>query len=541
MVPMMMVVAARNRLRLILNVGELPALRGGSEVRGQLVELVRGGRVAVRSGGLVGALQVGRNVLRPFRLFRWVGLLKLLQGTQQLGKGRELVGILRVPERDAAGAAGAPAGRTGTPQCRGEQRLEVSTVGSRKGIDIHDDMPGNFQPTRETIKITRLKSAPGVNSLTGDILLANQPPAGRGPGCGLAGESACPTLHGLIMAVHTVDTIRDRSVLITGAGRGVGKRLAMGFAEAGAHIGLLARSKAELDLAKLEIEQAGGRALRLPADVRNLDEMKNAAALMIGEFGRLDVLIVSAGVQGPIGLLLSTKPEAWADTIQTNLIGAVNACRAALPPMIEKRSGKIILIVGGSRGLGVFIAHAFVDLKVKQALVAHPGENLEELRKEIENQGGKAIAITCDLRDVVQRRQLFQDVRKQLGPIDILVNNAGVEFTSVYHELSEENIYGMLRVNLEAPMILSKLILPEMLERKRGHIVNISSLAGKAGPAFQEPYAATKAGLIAFTASLRATYRGSGVSASVIVPGFVEAGVYARLKAVTGRDRKSGE
>ena len=197
--------------------------------------------------------------------------------------------------------------------------------------------------------------------------------------------------------------------------------------------------------------------------------------------------------------------------------------------------GDTVLLTGASGGLGVFIAHAFVDLKVKQALVAHPGENLEELRKEIENQGGKAIAITCDLRDVVQRRQLLQDVRKQLGPIDILVNNAGVEFTSVYHELSEENIYGMLRVNLEAPMILSKLILPEMLERKRGHIVNISSLAGKAGPAFQEPYAATKAGLIAFTASLRATYRGSGVSASVIVPGFVEAGVYARLKAVTGR------
>ncbi|MGA2194588.1 MAG: SDR family NAD(P)-dependent oxidoreductase [Bryobacteraceae bacterium] len=147
-----------------------------------------------------------------------------------------------------------------------------------------------------------------------------------------------------------MDTIRDRSVLITGAGRGIGKRLAMGFAEAGAHIGLLARSKAELDLAKLEIEQAGARALRLPADVRNLDEMNNAVALMLKEFGRLDVLIVSAGVQGPIGPLLSTKPEAWADTIQTNLIGAVNACRAALPPMIEKRSGKIILIVGGGSG-----------------------------------------------------------------------------------------------------------------------------------------------------------------------------------------------
>jgi short-subunit dehydrogenase len=77
-------------------------------------------------------------------------------------------------------------------------------------------------------------------------------------------------------------------------------------------------------------------------------------------------------------------------------------------------------------------------------------------------------------------------------------------------------------------------VLPEMLSRKRGHIVNISSLAGKSGPAFQEPYAATKAALIGFTSSLRGTYRGSGVSASAVVPGFVEAGIYAQLKERSG-------
>jgi short-subunit dehydrogenase len=196
--------------------------------------------------------------------------------------------------------------------------------------------------------------------------------------------------------------------------------------------------------------------------------------------------------------------------------------------------GDTVLLTGASGGLGVFIAHAFVDLKVKQALVAHPGENLEELRKAIEGRGGEAIAINSDLRDAAQRKQLVQDVRKRFGSIDILVNNAGVEFTSAYNDLSEENICEVLNVNLEAPMILSRLILPEMLERKRGHIVNISSLAGKAGPAFQEPYAATKAGLIAFTFSLRASYRRAGVSASAIVPGFVETGIYTKLKEKSG-------
>jgi NAD(P)-dependent dehydrogenase (short-subunit alcohol dehydrogenase family) len=147
-----------------------------------------------------------------------------------------------------------------------------------------------------------------------------------------------------------VQTIRDKSVLITGAGRGIGKRLALGFAEAGARVGLLARSQAELDLAKLEIEQAGGNALRLRADVRDLEQLQAAVDRIKVVFGGIDVLIASAGVQGPIGPLLSTSPKAWNDTIEVNLIGVVNSCRAALPPMVEKRSGKIILVVGGGSG-----------------------------------------------------------------------------------------------------------------------------------------------------------------------------------------------
>jgi short-subunit dehydrogenase len=201
---------------------------------------------------------------------------------------------------------------------------------------------------------------------------------------------------------------------------------------------------------------------------------------------------------------------------------------------MEIKPRDTVLLTGAPGGLGTFMALAFADCKVRQALVMPPGGNLEELQKAIKRRGGESVIFACDLRDMTQRKQLLTDVRQQLGPIDILINNAGVEFTSAYHNLSEENIYSILRVNLEAPMILSRLVLPEMVERKRGHIVNISSLAGKSGPAFQEPYAATKAGLIAFTSSLRATYRSSGVSASVIVPGFVEAGIYAKLKAKSG-------
>ena len=144
-----------------------------------------------------------------------------------------------------------------------------------------------------------------------------------------------------------MNTLHEKSVLVVGAGRGIGKRLAMGFAQAGARVGLLARSQAELDLAKLEIEQTGGNALRIRADVRDLEQMCAAVDRVRAVFGGLDVLVVAAGVQGPIGPLLTTKPKAWAETVEINLIGTAHACRAALPGMIEKRSGKIILIAGG--------------------------------------------------------------------------------------------------------------------------------------------------------------------------------------------------
>lgn len=145
-------------------------------------------------------------------------------------------------------------------------------------------------------------------------------------------------------------TIRDKCVLITGAGRGIGKRLAMGFAQAGARVGLLARSQAELDLAKLEIEQAGGTATRLRADVRDFEEVQAAVERMRSRFGGVDILIAAAGVQGPVGPFLTTRPKAWNETIETNLLGVVNACRAALPLMVEKRSGKVILLAGGGSG-----------------------------------------------------------------------------------------------------------------------------------------------------------------------------------------------
>ena len=145
----------------------------------------------------------------------------------------------------------------------------------------------------------------------------------------------------------TLRPLKDQAVLITGAGRGIGKRLAIGFAAEGARVGLLARSQAELDLAKLEIEHAGGTALRIRCDVRDYEQMSSAVERMRAVFGGVHILIAAAGIQGPIGSLVEIKPRAWAETVETNLMGTMHACRAVLPQMIEHRHGKIVVIGGG--------------------------------------------------------------------------------------------------------------------------------------------------------------------------------------------------
>ena len=165
-------------------------------------------------------------------------------------------------------------------------------------------------------------------------------------------------------------------MLVTGAGRGIGKRLSIGFAAQGARVALLARSKAELDLCHLEIEHAGGSALRIRADVCDFEQMSAAVERMRVHFNRgVQVLICAAAIQGPIGPFVESSPKVWNDLLQTNLIGVMNACRAILPQMIERRSGKIIVLACG----GAFSARPnFAVYSATKSAVARFVESVAE-------------------------------------------------------------------------------------------------------------------------------------------------------------------
>jgi short-subunit dehydrogenase len=197
--------------------------------------------------------------------------------------------------------------------------------------------------------------------------------------------------------------------------------------------------------------------------------------------------------------------------------------------------GRSAIVTGAAGGLGVHLARSLGQAGVQLMLTDLPGTKLEETTESLRGEGLTVAQIPVDLTSNTGSEALVKASIERMGSIDILVNNAGVEVSGAYHDLPIVQIERVIGVNLAAAMLLARRVLPGMVEHDCGHVVSLASLAGKAGAGFQESYAATKAGLVGFTMSLRGTYRGTGVSASVICPGFVEAGIYPRLQNLAGR------
>jgi short-subunit dehydrogenase len=198
---------------------------------------------------------------------------------------------------------------------------------------------------------------------------------------------------------------------------------------------------------------------------------------------------------------------------------------------VKELQGRVALVTGASGGIGTHIARALAAQGMDVVVSGRREDALAEVVRELEGTGVRAAAVPADLGDLDQIDPLVERSEAALGPIDVLVNNAGIETASAFHKSPREELMSMVDVNLTAPMLLTRRVLPGMLERDRGHVVFISSVAGKIGPAFNEPYAATKGGLVRLTQSLRAEYDESPVGFSVVCPGFVAGdGMYQRMK-----------
>jgi short-subunit dehydrogenase len=202
---------------------------------------------------------------------------------------------------------------------------------------------------------------------------------------------------------------------------------------------------------------------------------------------------------------------------------------------VKDLKGQHAIITGASRGIGAQVAEALAREGVHLTLAARSKEDLEQVAASCRAHGVVVQTVSCDLTTAGGRAAVARaGENSEVGPPSILVNNAGTELLGPYHRATPSAIEGLINLNLTSPMLLTREVLPTMVANRRGHVVNLSSMAGKAGTPFAATYTATKAALVGATAALRAEYRGTGVSFSVICPVFVTgAGMFNRL----GEDR----
>ena len=182
---------------------------------------------------------------------------------------------------------------------------------------------------------------------------------------------------------------------------------------------------------------------------------------------------------------------------------------------------QVALVTGASRGIGPYIARSLAEAGYKLVLASRSGPELQAQAHMLLAKGAEVVAIPADLTDPESVEQLAAAAEKAFGRVDVLVNNAGGDPQQEFDEMTWAENETIVKLNLLAPIQLTRRLIPGMLTRGRGHIVNISSIAGRVSFPYTEAYAAAKDGLIGFTRVLRNDYRSRGVSASVIVLGAI--------------------
>jgi len=203
---------------------------------------------------------------------------------------------------------------------------------------------------------------------------------------------------------------------------------------------------------------------------------------------------------------------------------------------------KNVLITGASRGIGCYIAHEIAKYGGNVALLALSSDlmHLQSLEKELMQFNINAKSFTADLSDNQQISDVIKKIAEKFGEIDIFISNAAIESVGIFEHQTEHVIEKTVAVNLLAPLLITKKLLPKMLTRKSGHIVAISSFAGKLGSPYQSVYSATKAGLNKWILGMKREFKGSGVSFSVISPNYVSnAGMYADVLKKTNEDLRT--
>jgi len=215
------------------------------------------------------------------------------------------------------------------------------------------------------------------------------------------------------------------------------------------------------------------------------------------------------------------KTAAW---VAAGGVGLWLAGRALRSAAAQDLRGQNVLITGGSRGLGLELARAFLRKGARVAICARDPEELEAAVADLGQIGGTVVALTCDLTDQAQVDVLVSAVQEQLGSVDVLVNNAGVIAVGPLEEMRLADFEEAMATNYWAALYTTLAVLPAMRARQAGSIVNISSIGGKLSVPHLLPYSASKFALTGLSEGLRAELKKDGIQVTTVCPGLMRTG-----------------
>ena len=202
--------------------------------------------------------------------------------------------------------------------------------------------------------------------------------------------------------------------------------------------------------------------------------------------------------------------------------------------------GKSALVTGGGRGIGAAVARRLAEAGAAVAVTARSTDEIGAVAEELRASGAEAHAITADVTDESAVAELAARAEEALGGIDILINNAGSATSAPLGRTTLETWERMLSVNATSTFLVTRAVVPGMVERGWGRVVNVASIAGKAGAPYIAAYVAAKHAVVGFTRAVAAELAKTGVTVNAVCPGYVDTPMteasIARIRERTGRD-----
>ena len=205
---------------------------------------------------------------------------------------------------------------------------------------------------------------------------------------------------------------------------------------------------------------------------------------------------------------------------------------------MESLAGKIALVTGAGNGIGKAVALALAKEGVHVALLSRTEKDLISVAEEIKSLGVNASIVTADVSSIEQVNVAVGKVLDELGPIDILINNAGTATFGKFLELEPKVWEDMIKVNLFGVYYVTRAVLPQMIERKTGDIVNISSTAGKSGAAVTSAYSASKFAVFGLSESLMQEVRKHNIRVTALAPSTIVTELAQSANLITGDAEK---